>query len=208
MTIPNKEPKIHKLKTISNQQLLTNQIPVHHHHSMSTFATTTNNSQFKHYPFNPQNPLPQTQSSSNTVPKSQDINIQMTNTINTLTHPSNNNNPEAQNKLFPKRNPHTIYPIINQQKQLNHNPNNIHKRTKRPRKRQRPHLLVPSTTSILVLLDLGGQIDSWKVGDIEGLLRHHLHDVTLLKHSPPDGRAVAALVAGVVLDVEDGLGVR
>lgn len=93
MTIPNKEPKIHKLKTISNQQQLTNHIPVHHHHSMSTFATTTNNSQFKHYPSNPQNPQPQTQSSSNTVPKSQDINIQMTNTINTLTHPSNNNNP-------------------------------------------------------------------------------------------------------------------
>lgn len=62
--------------------------------------------------------------------------------------------------------------------------------------------------SIHVLLDLGGKIDSGEVGDIEGLLLHHLHHVGLLEHSPADGRAVAALVAAVVLDVEDGLRVR
>lgn len=61
--------------------------------------------------------------------------------------------------------------------------------------------------SVHVLLDLGGKIDSGEVGDIEGLLLHHLHHVGLLEHSPADGRAVTALVAGVVLDVEDGLGV-
>ena len=44
-----------------------------------------------------------------------------------------------------------------------------------------------------------------EIGGGEGLLLHHLLDVGLAEEGAADGGAVAALVAGVVLDVVDGL---
>lgn len=53
-----------------------------------------------------------------------------------------------------------------------------------------------------------GEIDAGEVGDgIEGLLLHRLLDVGLGEEEAADGGAVPALVAGIVLDVEDGFGV-
>lgn len=59
--------------------------------------------------------------------------------------------------------------------------------------------------SIQVLLHRNSEIGSGKVFDIEGGLLHQLLHISFLEHSPANRRAVATLVASVVLDVEDGL---
>lgn len=65
--------------------------------------------------------------------------------------------------------------------------------------------LVSATASVNVLLDDGVEINGREVGEGEGLLLHELFDIGILQNGASDGRAVAALVAGEVLDVVDGL---
>lgn len=68
--------------------------------------------------------------------------------------------------------------------------------------------LVPATDGVSILNNAIYQIDTGEICDgIEGLLLHHIVDIGPGEDGAADGRAVAALVAGVVLDVEDGFGI-
>lgn len=67
--------------------------------------------------------------------------------------------------------------------------------------------LVASATGIVILFDLSSQVNPRKVGNIKGLLLHHLLDIRLFEDSPANRGAVPALVPGEVLDVVNRLGV-
>lgn len=67
--------------------------------------------------------------------------------------------------------------------------------------------LAPSADGIIILLNFRCQIRPRKIIGIETLLPHHPLHVGLPQHGAADGMAVAAPVAGVVLDVVHRVGV-
>lgn len=69
--------------------------------------------------------------------------------------------------------------------------------------------MVSAISGVLVHDNDLGDVNRWEIGWVEGgLLGHQLLHVGFLQDSPADRRAVAALVAGEVLDIEDGGRVR
>ncbi|GMN67941.1 hypothetical protein TIFTF001_036999 [Ficus carica] len=66
---------------------------------------------------------------------------------------------------------------------------------------------MPSTMSVVVFLDGGGQLNYKEVGDAEGGLLLRPLDVGLPEDGALDRRAVAVPISGVVPDVVDSLGV-
>lgn len=70
-------------------------------------------------------------------------------------------------------------------------------------------LLISATSCVIILLDDLREINRRKIGcDIELLLGDHPLRVGLIEDSTPNGRAVAAEITCVVLDIVNSLGIR
>ena len=68
-------------------------------------------------------------------------------------------------------------------------------------------LLITTSTGIYILLDRGSQINFGEISRVELRLLHHLLDVRFLEDGASNWRAIATLVAGVILNIKDGLGI-